>query len=465
MMGRDTLSPSGRGFDLVARFAKNLKGDGTLAPGDRLVVALSGGVDSVVLLHLLRFTRGLPPFEIIAAHFDHRMRPKSEEDLLWVTGLCRAWGVPLRKGEADSPPTSEEAARDGRYDFLLSVMRQEEASWILTGHQGDDQAETVLFRVLRGTGLRGLAGIPRERGPGVYRPLLPFDRDELLEYASRERITFLQDPSNRDLAYPRNFLRHQILPQLQAGPAPRVKKSLRRLARLARENEDAWESLFPRLLDGVVAEEDGDLFIVRSGLQAYHPAVQTRLLREILRRSGIELDEAGTRAVVEFTRTGASGRSLSLPGDVRLTRDFDRFRLGEMERSGEGKPLVLSGLTVGSGKITIGGRCFLAVWGPDKPEECKSTVEIPLSGLEFPLLLRGWEPGDRIHLSYGTKKLKKLFAEARTPVDQRGRTPVLQDGSGRVLWVAGFASSTFVQLRKGSETFFLGIRNVDKSGT
>jgi tRNA(Ile)-lysidine synthase len=232
---------------------------------------------------------------------------------------------------------------------------------------------------------------------------------------------------------------------------------------LARENEDAWESLFPRLLDGVVAEEDGDLFIVRSGLQAYHPAVQARLLREILRRSGIELDEAGTRAVVEFTRNSASGRSLSLPGSVRLTRDFDRFRLGEMERLGEEEHLVLSDPSAGSREITIGGRCFLAVWGPEKPEECQTTVEIPLSGLEFPLMVRGWEPGDRIHLSYGTKKLKKLFAEARIPVDQRGRTPVLQDGEGRVLWVAGLASSTFVQLRKGSGTLFIGIRNVDKS--
>jgi tRNA(Ile)-lysidine synthase len=232
---------------------------------------------------------------------------------------------------------------------------------------------------------------------------------------------------------------------------------------LARENEDAWESLFPRLLDGVLAEEDGAVFIVRSALRAYHPAVQTRLLREILRRSGIELDEAGTRAVVEFTRNSASGRSLSLPGSVRLTRDFDRFRLGEMERLGEEEHLVLSDPSVGSREITIGGRCFLAVWGPEKPEECQATVEIPLSGLEFPLMVRGWEPGDRIHLSYGTKKLKKLFAEARIPVDQRGRTPVLQDGEGRVLWVAGLASSTFVQLRKGSGTLFIGIRNVDKS--
>jgi tRNA(Ile)-lysidine synthase len=103
------------------------------------------------------------------------------------------------------------------------------------------------------------------------------------------------------------------------------------------------------------------------------------------------------------------------------------------------------------------------VWGLEDPEEDHAVVEIPLSGVVFPLIVRGWLPGDRIHLPYGTKKLKKLFAEASIPVDQRSRTPVLQDGAGRVLWVAGIASSTFVQAREGSGTLFLGIRNVEKS--
>ena len=439
-------------------------------------MALSGGVDSSVLLHLLRFTPGIPRLGLLAAHFDHQMRPDSPLDLLWVKGLCLAWGIPLETGEARVPPTSETQARELRYEFLKEVKGQAGASWIVTGHQGDDQAETVLFRVFRGTGLRGLAGIPKVRTPGLYRPLLPFSRDEILGYARSKGIRFLQDPTNRDLGNPRNFLRHGVLPQLQKELAPRVKESLQRLARLAGENEAAWESLFPELLDGVLVEEKGAVFIVRSGLLAYHPAVRARLLREIFRRQGIELDEAGTRAAVEFTTTSSSGRSATLPGGVRLTRDFDRLTLevpstsvDDQDRGGAWEPeegkdvLVLSGPGPGSGRVTVGGRCFETRWGEEKPEDCHELVEIPVSEVVFPLSLRGWEQGDRIRLPYGTKKLKKLFGEGRVPKSERKRTPVLSDAEGRILWVVGLASSALLQPRTGATVLFLGIRNVESN--
>jgi tRNA(Ile)-lysidine synthase len=457
--------PSGfrSGLDLGSRFEWTLARDGVLTRGDTLVVALSGGVDSTVLLHLLRFSPNVPSFRILAAHFDHRMRPGSSADSLWVSGLCRAWGIPLYTGEPAAPPTSEDEAREERYRFLLAVKSREEAGWVLTGHQGDDQAETVLFRILRGTGLRGLAGIPNQREPGIYRPLLAFSRDELSDYAVANRIRFLDDPTNRDLTYPRNFLRHRLLPQLLKGPAPGARDSLRRLARLARENEEAWESLLPRLLDGVLVEEGGAAFIVRSGLHAYHPALQTKLLREIFRTLGVGLDEAGTRAAVEFTRTGTSGQSISLPGGVRLAREFDRFRVGEAGVSEGQEPLVLPRPEPGSASFSVGGRSYQAIWGAEKPDACEAKVALPVPGVEFPLLLRQWEPGDRIQLAYGTKKLKKLFSEARIPVEDRGRTPILVDAEGRVLWVAGLVSSVLIGVRSGAGALFLGIRNVDTS--
>lgn len=452
--------PGGRG-GLADRFARRVISDGLVASGETVVVALSGGLDSSVLLHLLRFTPGLATYRLVAGHFDHGMRPESGEDRRWVRGLCRAWDVPLWIGCAESGLGSEEDAREARYEFLHAVREKEEARWLLTGHHSDDQSETVLFRIIRGTGLRGLAGIPETRDPGVYRPLLPFSRSQLSDYALDQGVPFLQDRTNSNLAYPRNFLRHRILPQLREGPAPGVGESLIRLARLARENEDGWRSLYPHLLDGVLVEENGDIFIVRSGLLAYHPAVQSRLLREIFARSGIELDEAGTRAAVEFTRTGASGGGLSLPAGFRLVREFDGFRLEGTRPPVESERLVIPGPESGSGEVSVGGVRFQVEWGPDEPHGCDATCGMQTLGLDFPLVMRGWEPGDRIQLPYGTKKLKKLFAEARIPMGQRSLTPVLYDSGGRALWVVGVAVSTLVQGQKGPGTFFFGIRNVD----
>ncbi len=192
---------------LEARFVDHLHEGRWIQSEDRVIVGLSGGVDSTVLLHLLRFSSGLEGLNLVASHFDHRMRPDSADDLQWVRGLCRAWGVELRTKAADHPPTSEDEAREQRYSFLLHMMSEEKAALIATGHHADDQVETVLFRILRGTGLRGLAGIPASRSPGLVRPLLPFSRRDLLAYARENRVPYRTDPSNLDTKYSRNFLR------------------------------------------------------------------------------------------------------------------------------------------------------------------------------------------------------------------------------------------------------------------
>ena len=450
---------------LEARFVDHLHEGRWIQSEDRVIVGLSGGVDSTVLLHLLRFSSGLEGLNLVASHFDHRMRPDSADDLQWVRGLCRAWGVELRTKAADHPPTSEDEAREQRYSFLLHMMSEEKAALIATGHHADDQVETVLFRILRGTGLRGLAGIPASRSPGLVRPLLHFSRRELLAYARKNRVPYRTDPSNLDTKYSRNFLRHEVLPILDEGPIPGARRAVLRLARLARENEEAWDSLLPRLLEGVRREEEGQVFIVRSGLLAYHPALQNRLLREILRGSGINLDEAGTRAALEFTRTGLSGGSFALPGGFRLTREFEVLRLERLADPGtaESRALVLPDPEEGRGLVSLEGKEFEVVWGKDGPKGSDHLLEIPLPVLKFPLRLRGWKPGDRIQLEYGTKKLKKLFGEARIPVERRPWIPILLDSQDRVLWVAGLASSVLTAASVGTEAFFVGIRRVDQS--
>jgi len=431
--------------------------------GDTLLVAVSGGLDSLVLLHLLRFNVDLPAFGLQAAHFDHRMRRESEEDALWVRGLCRAWDVPLALGAAQTTPQGEEEARARRYEFLAGARDRLGADWLLTAHHADDQAETVLFRTLRGTGLRGLAGIPRHRSPGILRPLLSFSRTELEVYARATGIRAREDPTNSNLAIPRNYIRHVALPGLEESVAGGARAGLRRLARLAEENERAWESLVPGLLDGLVKEEEGEILVVRSSLLTYHPTVQARMLRAVVRRRGVELSEAGTRKVLEFTRIGASGRSIPLPGGLRLYREFDRFRLAPSEDPGTDTPLVMHGSGEGAGELIVGGRRFAVRWGGPDAQQMEMALPLSPGRLRFPLRLRRWAPGDRIRLPYGTKKVKKLLREAGIPLGERRGVAVLVDAEGEVLWVAGLAVSVRARPRETEAPFFVGIGNVDQS--
>ncbi|MGW8268503.1 MAG: tRNA lysidine(34) synthetase TilS, partial [Longimicrobiales bacterium] len=245
--------------------------------------------------------------------------------------------------------------------------------------------------------------------------------------------------------------------------APGARRSLLRLARLARENEEAWGSLIPGLLEGLVEVGDRGVFVVRSAFLAYHPSLRGRLLREVLGRQGVNLDEAGTRALLEFTRTGASGRAFPLPGGYRFLREFDRFLLFEDGAPDEDQPLLLPGPEEGSGHVTVGGRTRRVRWGTGMLPAAEFRASFSVEGLAFPLRVRGWAPGDRIRLPAGTRKLKRLFGDRGIPAGERNRIPVVADASGNVLWVVGVAVSDRGRPGEAEATFSVGIEDVHES--
>ena len=315
------------------------------AQGRPMVVALSGGLDSTVLLHALRFSRR-GGASVSAAHFDHGMRPESRADAAWVRGVCRAWCVELVEGgvgPGDPIPTSEDQARTLRYSFLEEVTRAADAT-LLTAHHADDQAETVLFRVLRGTGIEGLSGIPRRRELGgdnggasvpLSRPLLHLTRDDLEAYARACRVPYRPDPTNQGASFARNVIRNVILPQAEAGVAPGARRSLARLAEIAGEEEEAWTSAMRLVLpaldvrgvmpgdardagDAVDAGNAGGLSCGREALLELGPALAARVLRRLAAHAGASLDHDTTRRALDFVRSSQSGRYIELGGGVEL---------------------------------------------------------------------------------------------------------------------------------------------------
>jgi tRNA(Ile)-lysidine synthase len=443
-------------------FRSHIARSGLIQPGDVVLVAVSGGLDSVVLLHLLRFGLAGRAPRLAVAHFDHAMRPGSAAEADWVAGLCAAWELPLERGRADPAPRSEAEARAARYRFLHEAAERVGANRIATAHHADDQAETVLFRIIRGTGLRGLAGIPERRGP-IIRPLLPFRRAELAAYARAAGLRFREDPTNLVLGYARNRLRHDVLPRLERI-APGASVALVRLAQEARAAEAAWDSLLERIEGEVASIDASGVELARSRLLSYHPHVRARLLRRLLRRFGSHPDRAGTRAALEFIRDGASGGHLDVTGGVRLEREFDRIRVRPDPRRAEwaavDRPLIIAHPEHGEGVAIIGGRRLAVEWVLGRDAAAPAAVAFDPSALRFPLELRRWRPGDRIRLPYGTKKLKKLFGERRIGRSARATTPVLVDAAGEVLWVAGVARAAGTEPAPGASALYLRVRDV-----
>lgn len=456
-MPRTSQRPS-----FAERVRRSLDGLGARGTDAHVLVAVSGGCDSVSLLHLLRFAAEDAGLRITAAHFDHRMRPGSDGDAAWVRGVCRAWAVELAEGQSDTPLRTEAEARDARYAFLRGAQTACGASHLATAHHADDQAETVLFRVLRGTGIHGLAGIPRSDGAGLIRPLLPFARAEIRGYARQNGLRWRTDPTNAATDPARNRIRRALLPYIERHLAPGARRSLVRLAELAREDEAAWDAVLRPVLADAVREEDGALVLVRERLTSYDWTLRARLLRVLLRRLGPAPDRAGTRSALSFISSAPSGRVLELPGGVRITTEFGTARIERVSAQGpraeSDAPLPIPAEGAGEGHFVIGGRPGIARWtcGPaDVGDEDGNTLCMPLRGVRFPLVLRARIPGDRIRTRAGTRPLKKVLGEARAPLRARHALPVLADADGAVLWVPGVAHADGCTARPGERAITL----------
>jgi tRNA(Ile)-lysidine synthase len=425
--------------DLQTRFVQFARKRALIRKHDHVMVALSGGVDSVVLLHLLKDSAEQLQIDLSAAHFDHAMRANSAEDAAWVAGLCTAWNIPLIRERATRPIYGETDARIERYRFLMAAMKQADANRIATGHQADDQVETVLFRLMRGTGLRGLAGIPIRRGVFI-RPLLRFTKQELIAYAAAHDLNFRADATNEELNYARNRIRRNVLPALETV-APEARASILKMARHAARTEALWHWVLQHLDEEIVTAKDKrSVELARPKLLEYHPELRARIIRHYLRRFGVVPSAANTKNLVEFCENADSGSAVDVSGRVRVERAFDRIRIERAAFAAIDEQGVLIVGDQGSARLNIGDRMYDVEWKVDDVRRT-GAEHFDAALLDQNLELRGWRKGDRIRLGYGTKKLKKLFAERRIPASQRASVPVLTDQSGRVLWVPGVARS------------------------
>jgi len=458
---------------LVDRFVRHLaRNPGLIPPGSDVLVAFSGGPDSTALLDLLRACADDRDLRIVAAHFDHGVRSDSRREARMVAERARAMGVDVRVGRAEeSAGTGHDELRRRRYRFLRRTAGEVGSDRIATGHQADDQAETVVFRLLRGTGLRGLRGIP-ERRDGIVRPLLRFREEELLEHLERRGLRWSRDPANRDPSYARSRIRHELLPALRRVWKSEPVERLLRLGRAAGEAEEAMERLTGRVLDVCRREtsapfvapeltaderEERRVRLAREPLLAAGRELQARLVRRVARSHGVRLSRGGTAEGVQFINAGRSGGRIQLGGGLELWREFDTFWVGPADPPPDDRSLPVDASTPGSGRLRVGGREYTSQWGPGAgPRSCPHSLAIPREIRQLSLTLRGWRDGDRIALRRGDVKLKHLFNRRRVPRSERSRLPLLVDGESDVLWIPGVGDA--LRREPTEEDWWIGVR-------
>lgn len=419
--------------NLDRRFARALARSPNLIPdGSAVLVACSGGSDSTALLAFLHGVADPRRLRLIAAHFDHGVRADSREDVEFVRSLARRLGVGFRTERCQRRLTGQAQFREARFDFLERVAREVGADRIALGHQRDDQRETVVLNLMRGSGVRGARGMPVRRGR-IVRPLLGFGRDELRASLEERGLSWVRDPANRDARFARSRVRAELIPSL----GPEVGAALDRLASDAARAEAGLEARASRLANaaGLRMAPNGAQ-IARSEVLAYDRADRFRIVRKVARDLGFRLRGRTSRLADRFIRVGTSGHGLDVGEGLRIEREYDSIRWVVARPRPSDRELEIESRDPGHSELRLGGRDYEVTWGPEVGSGTWA-VELPPSVLSFPITVRGPRPGDRIRTRTGSRKLKKWLNERRVPASDRGSVPVLVGADRRVLWVAG----------------------------
>ncbi|MFQ5579219.1 MAG: tRNA lysidine(34) synthetase TilS [Nitrospiria bacterium] len=439
--------------------------------GEKVVVAVSGGCDSVCLLHLLARHASNLSLSLHVAHLNHEFRPEAEAEADFVEGMARSWGIPITTSRRnvmqickDRSLSKQERARRVRYQFLKEVARNIGAPWIALGHTADDQAETFLMRILRGTGMRGLKGMPEMRNVSgleagevrFIRPLLTLSREEILSELEKKKIQYVEDSSNLSPIYLRNQIRHALLPVLEQYN-PRVKKAFCQEADLLREEDDFIELMLKETVSGIVKTDASSVEIDLKPFQSLHLALQRRVLRW-----GIEKLHPGLRGIgylhietiLNRLVPGPSGKYFSLPHFIRAKKEYSRLRLewvGSPDERLRGssvlhvrKEAVLPEALSSGEKASVelgdwGLKVQLTVCPGVQHSFSPCIASFDFDKLFFPLSIRRWKPGDRFipkGMKGHHKKLQDFFVDTRVDKTERDRRPLLVCTKG-ILWVIG----------------------------
>jgi tRNA(Ile)-lysidine synthase len=439
---------------LFRRWSSEMRKAHLFRPGNRVGVAISGGADSVLLLHFMEQLALDMGLHLAVVHFNHQLRgSESVADEQFVRERAESLGIEFIRGQAAVAKVARErhanleaTARELRYRFFFSLVNQGRVDKVVTAHSANDQAETVLLRLLRGSGAKGLGGIYPVLEGKVARPFLNLTRAEIDSELSCRQLDFRVDASNRDTRFLRNKVRAELLPLLERNYNPAIVSTLSALADRARDDEaylerQAWEQAHAwRIREGRNEK------IPVSAFTRFPASTGRRVLRQMIAGARGHL-RGVTHSHIEALRRlaveGRSGRSLVLPHGLVARKEFDWLIVGVPEREAARNGYSYAVDVPGEIRVPEVGSIFLfkIVNSRETKEEYNSCdgPKVDLSKLNGQLRIRSWQTGDSLRPigSRKAKKVKELFQERRIPLRHRRLWPVLVCGES-VVWVRGF---------------------------
>lgn len=407
-----------------------------------ICVALSGGSDSIALTHYLYVNQGKYSYSLSAVNCEHGIRGKeSVADSLFVRDFCLRYGIPLFFFQEDCPAKAkrehislETAARLFRYECFSSLLKEGKADFIATAHHADDNAETILFRLCRGTSLSGLKGIAEREG--FIRPFLNVTKGEILAYIERNHLSYVEDKTNADKDVTRNALRLNVLPELERI-IPGAAKNIVNLSLTAREDDEFLYSLSEKL----IAEKNGDFFISFAEKPLF-----TRATLLCLKRLGVTKDYTSEHLASVFAlQTAENGSRICLPKNVEAIKEYDKICLYERKSRPNGEiPFSL-------GETEIGGRKIFV----DKSGE---GLKFDIKKLPAGCVFRFRKEGDFFKkFKGGRKKLKEYLNDKKIPLKDRDFIPLLAKGS-EIFCVTGVEISDKIKTDGESDVYYIHMK-------
>ncbi|WP_066321836.1 tRNA lysidine(34) synthetase TilS [Bacillus sp. FJAT-29814] len=435
----------------------------------KIVVGVSGGPDSLALLHYLNQTKEKRHLTIIVAHVDHMFRgQESFEDALFVKEYCEKIAVPFEMVRINVPEkmkaegkSSQSAAREARYDFYRKVMERYQAPYLALGHHGDDQMETMLMRFTRGSTGMARAGIPFSRpfGQGtIFRPFLCLTKNEILEYCERHRLTPRIDPSNNKDTYSRNRFRHKVLPFLK-NENPLVHEHFQRFGEELQTDEAFLQELTIEKMNTVVKNKEiGKIIIDIAEFLEMPLPLQRRgiqlILNYLYKEKPAALSAVHIDQIFYLINYGGPSGELDLPGDLKVYRSYRELLFQFQHLKVEKYSIQLNG----PGSVNLPNGVLTAEYSKGNIQDTKAhTALFSVEAVQWPLIIRTRQSGDRMTLKgmTGSKKLKDIFIDQKIPMYDRDLWPVITDRNGSILWLPGLKKSSFEGIEKKEKPYIL----------